>query len=159
MSGASIYEAADLKAASLQDRAVARLKKLVPSSKKDLLALGKDVAKEGLGKVSSTYGAALQFILELPELIHENIGAAGGLPPDKLQKLDDNVGDLIERITDGMGSISSLFGELKVDSVSHPEIGNVYSRSTAQTLASETAGVLGQLKELRNRGQSLVQGR
>lgn len=159
LSGASIYEAGDLKAASLQDKAVSRMKKLVPSSKKDLLALGKDVAKEGLGKASSTYGPALQLIPEIPELIHENIGAAGGLSPDKLQKLDDNVGDLIERITDGMGSISSLFGELKVDSVSHPEIGNVYSRSTAQTLANETAGVLGQLKELRNQGQRLVQGR
>ena len=155
LSADKIFEEGEHKTANLSGYAAAKFKKMLPTSQKGAYKLGKDLTKTALGK--APMGPVLKVLPEVPELIHENMGAAEGLSPAKAEKLDSRITHLINRIDGHMANLTEMFDSLGVASVSTPEMGNVFKRSTSESLSAETSQAVDHLRETQALGRRLAQ--
>jgi insecticidal toxin complex protein TccC len=154
LSADKIFTEGEHKTINLTGYAAAKFSKMLPTSEKGAYKLGKEVAKTALGK--APLGAVLKVLPEIPELVHENIGAAAGLSQAKLEKLDNRLTTLTARIDESMDAISSMFDQLGVSSVSTPVAGDLFKKSTAQDISAKTLNVTQQLQETRALGRQLA---
>ena len=138
----------------LADTLQKSLSELRPTTSKEGLKLAKDVSKFALGKAPG--GKLLKLVPEIPEIVHENVSAASGLTPEKLAKLDTNTTGLISEIEGNFAKVSSMFATTQAGSVSTPEIGNVFAKSTVESLQRETTAVINQLDKTRALGKEIA---
>jgi insecticidal toxin complex protein TccC len=157
LSADKIFQQAAYSTVDYTGYAVSKARGLVPTTQKDVYKLAKDQAKSALGKAPG--GELLKMLPEVPELVHESMAGSGGMSPEKAAKLDKNLSGLIGRIDDSLNSITSMFSQLNVDSVSTPVPGNLHRHSTAQSLSDKTLILTNRLRETQALGRQIASNR
>ncbi|WP_397449630.1 RHS repeat-associated core domain-containing protein [Pseudomonas sp. NA-150] len=154
LSADKIFEEGEHKTVNLSGYAASKFKKMLPTTQNGAYKFGKDLSKTALGK--APFGQALKVLPEIPELIHENLGAASGLSEAKAEKLDNKLTGLIQRIDGSLGSITAMFDQLNASSVNTPEFGDMFKNSTAQSLSTATLEVTNRLRETQALGRRVA---
>ncbi|WP_219095527.1 RHS repeat domain-containing protein [Pseudomonas sp. UMAB-40] len=134
------------------------VKGVMDMNKKGLLKGGKEAgslaASVGLKvagtPMSSEMSGGLSLLLGLPEIVHEVMGAAGELTPEKIAKLDSNINGLIGVLQESMSNVAAMFaanGTVAINTFSFiPSKLHKASGDTVESLTQMTDSAINELR-------------
>ncbi|MDI3271259.1 RHS repeat-associated core domain-containing protein [Pseudomonas sp. AL03] len=100
--------------------------------------------------MSSEISAGFSGALGLPEIVHEVIGAAAKLSPEKIAKADSNISHLIDTLNTNMNNIEAMFGAAGVKAINTYSVvpSKFYTPSgdTVESLRKMTNSAIHELK-------------